>query len=140
MIQMRNHYDYTPNKIDTDILKQTYDDNTTLDEFIINMSNDINPATPSNNPKNKDNDDNPRPKAYGLYPKPKLGTAESNKYKSIGNDIKTGEVSREGGEAPTKVSAAPSPPASAPAAVSSSIQAVSSSIQTVSISIILNSH
>ena len=61
------------------IIKQTYDDNTSLDEFIINISNDINPAPPSNNPKNKDNDDNPRPKAYGLYPKPKLGTAESNK-------------------------------------------------------------
>ena len=37
MIQMMNYYDYTPNKIDTDILKQTYDDNTTLDEFIINI-------------------------------------------------------------------------------------------------------
>ena len=117
MIQMMNHYDYTPNKIDTDIIKQTYDDNTTLDEFIINMSNDINPATPSNkdSPNNKDCDDNPRPKAYGLFPMPEPRITESNKYNTIGNDIKTGEVSRKGREAPTKVSAAPSPPASAPA-------------------------
>ena len=117
MIQMMNHYDYTPYKIDTDILKQTYDDNTTLDEFIINISNDINPATPSNkdSPKNKDCDDNPRPKAYGLFPMPEPRITESNKYNTIGNDIKTGEVSREGREALTKVSADPSPPASAPA-------------------------
>ena len=111
MIQMMNHYDYTPNKIDTDIIKQTYDDNTTLDEFIINMSNDINSASPSNkdSPNNKDCDDNPRPKAYGLFPMPEPRITESNKYNTIGDDIKTGEVSREGREAPTKVSAAPSP-------------------------------
>ena len=115
MIQMMNHYDYTPDKINTGMIQQAYDDNTTLDEFITNMSNDINPATPSNNPKNKDYDDNPRPKAYGLYPMPEPRNTESNKYKPIGNDIKTGEVSREGREAPKKVSADPSPPASTPA-------------------------
>ena len=137
MIQMMNHYDYTPDKINTDIIQQAYDDNTTLDEFITNMSNDINSASPSNkdSPKNKDYDDNPRPKAYGLFPMPEPRKAESNKYNKIGNDIKEGKVSREGVEAPRKVSAAPSPPVSAPAAVSSSIQAVSSSIQTVSSSI-----
>ena len=83
MIQMMNYYDYTPDKINTDTIKQTYDDNITLDEFIINISNDINPAPPSNNPKNKDYDDNPRPKAYGLYPMPEPRTAESNKYNTI---------------------------------------------------------
>ena len=56
MIQMMNHYDYTPDKINTGMIQQAYDDNTTLDEFITNMSNDINPASPSNkdSPKNKD--------------------------------------------------------------------------------------
>ena len=115
MIQMMDYYDYKPDKIDDNIIKQSYDDNTTLDEFIMNISNDINPAPPSNNTKNKDYDDNPRPKAYGLYPMPEPRKAESNKYNTIGNDIKTGEGSREGPGASKKVSAAPSPPASAPA-------------------------
>ena len=46
---------------------------------------------------------------------PEPRKAESNKYNTIGNDIKTGEGSREGPGASRKVSAAPSPPASAPA-------------------------
>ena len=104
MIQMMNYYDYTPDKINTNTIKQTYDDNITLDEYIINISNDINPASPSNNPKNKDYDDNPRPKAYGLYPRPKPRKAESNKYNTIGNDIKAGEGSREGPGASRKAS------------------------------------
>ena len=40
MIQMMDYYDYTPDKIDDKIIKQSYDDNTTLDEFIININND----------------------------------------------------------------------------------------------------
>ena len=34
MIQMMDYYDYKPDKIDDNIIKQSYDDNTTLDEFI----------------------------------------------------------------------------------------------------------
>ena len=52
MIQMMNYYDYTPDKINTDTIKQTYDDNITLDEFITNISNDITPASPSNYTEN----------------------------------------------------------------------------------------
>ena len=96
MIQMMNYYDYTPDKINTDTIKQTYDDNITLDEFIINISNDINPAPPSNNPQNKDYDDNTRPQAYELYTTPDPRKDESNKYHTIGNAIETGEGSREG--------------------------------------------
>ena len=40
MIQMMDYYDYTPDKIDDKIIKQSYDDNTTLDEFIMNINND----------------------------------------------------------------------------------------------------
>ena len=73
MIQMMDHYDYTPDKIADKIIRQSYDDNTTLDNFIININNDINPAPPNDSPKQMDNDDNPRPKAYGLYPMPEPG-------------------------------------------------------------------
>ena len=69
MIQMMDYYDYTPDKIDNKIIQQSYDDNTTLDEFIININNDINPAPPSNNDSKLGKDDSSRAaKGYGLFP------------------------------------------------------------------------
>ena len=60
MIQMMDYYDYTPDKIDNKIIQQSYDDNTTLDEFIMNISNDINPAPPSNKDSKLGKDDRSR--------------------------------------------------------------------------------
>ena len=69
MIQMMDYYDYKPDKIDDNIIKQTYDDNTTLDEFIMNISNDINPASPSNKDSKLGKDDRSRAtEGYGLFP------------------------------------------------------------------------
>ena len=113
MIQMMDYYDYTPDKIADKIIRQSYDDNTTLDNFIININNDINPDPPKDSSKQMDNDDNPRPKAYGLYPMPEPRKAESKEHNAVGSNIKAGEVSSVGLEAPRKVSAAPSPPARA---------------------------
>ena len=69
MIQMMDYYDYKPDKIDDNIIKQSYDDNTTLDEFIMNISNDINPAPPSNKDSKLGKDDGSRAaEGYGLFP------------------------------------------------------------------------
>ena len=69
MIQMMDYYDYKPDKIDDSIIKQSYDDNTTLDEFIMNISNDINPAPPSNKDSKLGKDDRSRAaEGYGLFP------------------------------------------------------------------------
>ena len=81
MIQMMDYYDYTPDTIDDKIIKQSYDDNTTLDEFIMNISNDINPAPPSNKDSKLGKDDSSRAaEGYGLFPcrKPRTITEPLN--------------------------------------------------------------
>ena len=69
MIQMMDYYDYTPDKIDNKIIQQSYDDNTALDEFIMNINNDINPAPPSIKDSKLGKDDRSRAaEGYGLFP------------------------------------------------------------------------